>query len=63
MKVECWFDSEDFITRNNNILTIQSNSRPGSIEIIFRNKDGGTENSTVVDGMELIKAIQNAMNN
>ena len=63
MKVECWFDSEDFITRNNNILTIQSNSRLGSVEIIIRNKDGGTENSTVVDGMELIKAIQNAMNN
>ena len=62
MKVECWFDSEDFITRNNNILTIQSSSRIGSVEIIIRNKDGGTENSTVVDGMELIKAIQNAMN-
>ena len=63
MKVECWFDSEDFITRNNNILSIQSNSRLGSVEIIIRNKDGATENSTVVDGKELIKAIQNAMNN
>ena len=63
MKVECWFDSEDFVTRNNNILTIQSSPILESVEIIIRNKDGGTENSTVVDGMELIKAIQNAMNN
>ena len=63
MKVECWFDSDEYIIRNNNILTIESDSCYRQVKVIIRNKDGGTENTTVVDGDELIKAVQNAMNN
>ena len=66
MRVECWFDDEDTINRNRNKLRISSTEGyPDCVNVAILNLDvdGGTViEETVVDGMQLIKAIQNAMN-
>jgi len=64
MRVECWFDDDDTINRNMNKLRISSaNGYPNCVEVAILDVDGGTSiEETIVDGMELIKAIQNAMN-
>ena len=64
MRVECWFDDEDTMNRNMNKLRISSvNDYTHYVNIAILDVDGGTKiEETVVDGMELIKAIQNAIN-
>ena len=64
MRVENWFDDDDTINRNRNKLRISSTKGyPNCVEVAILDVDGGTViEETVVDGMELIKAIQNAMN-
>ena len=60
----CWFDDEDTTNRNMNKLRISSaKGYPKCVEVAIMDIEGGTMlEETVVDGMELIKAIQNAMN-
>lgn len=63
MTTRCDFDSEDDIRRNNNVLRIESGIAPaGMVLVRILNKDGDVENESEVDGMELIRAVQNAMN-
>ena len=62
MTVKCIFDSEDDVTRNGNILEIENDAVPGRVIVSILTKNRAKENETVVDGLELIKAIQNAMN-
>lgn len=64
MRVENWFDDDDTINRNRNKLRISSaKGYPKCVEVAILDIDGGTVvEETVVDGMELMKAIQNAMN-
>ena len=62
MTVKCIFDSVDDVTRNGNMLEIENDSVPGMVIVSILTKNRSKENETVVDGLELIKAIQNAMN-
>ena len=62
MTVKCIFDSVDDVTRNGNMLEIENDSVPGMVIVSILTKNRAKENETVVDGLELIKAIQNAMN-
>ena len=62
MTIKCTFDSEDDVIRNNNMLEIENSNMPGMVIVSILNKNGGRETESVVDGMKLIKAIQNAMN-
>lgn len=65
MRVECWFDDDDTINRNRNKLRIMSaNGYQNCVKVAILDIDGGTAiEETIVDGYELIKAVQNAMNN
>ena len=65
MRVECWFDDDDTINRNRNKLRIMSaNGYQNCVEVAILDIDGCTAvEETIVDGYELIKAVQNAMNN
>ena len=64
MKVECWFDDEDTINRNRNKLRISNtDDYLGCVNVAILDVDGNTMiEEIIVDGMQLIKAIQNAMN-
>ena len=64
MRVECWFDDDNTIDRNRNKLRVSSaNGYPQCVEVAILDIEGGTAiEETIVDGLELIKAIQNAMN-
>ena len=62
MTIKCIFDSEDDVIRNNNMLEIENSNMPGMVIVSILTKNRAKENETVVDGLELIKAIQNAMN-
>ena len=64
MRVECWFDDDDTISRNRNKVRVSSaNGYPQCVEVAIFDIEGGTTiEETIVDGLELIKAIQNAMN-
>ncbi len=64
MKVDCWLDGEETTIRNGNKLKVSSsNYAPNCVEVAIISKDGATMlEESVVNGMELIKAIQNAMN-
>ena len=62
MTVKCTFDSEDDVIRNGNILEIENDPMPGMVIVSILDKNGKLEDQSVVDGMKLIKAIQNAMN-
>jgi len=64
MRVECWFDDEDTINRNRNKLRISSaDGYPDCVNVAILDIDGSTMNEeTIVNGMQLIKAIQNALN-
>lgn len=63
LTVENIFDCQEFVEENNNILVIKSVPEASDeVEIIIKNKNGEVENSTVVSGHSLIKAINNAMN-
>ena len=65
MRVECWFDDESVTLRNRNKLRISSDDAyVHCVKVAILDVDGGTAiEETVVDGYELIKAVQNAMNN
>ena len=64
MRVECWFDDETTLIRNMNKLRISSvNDYTNYVKVAILDDNGATMvQETVVDGMELMKAIQNAMN-
>lgn len=62
MRVTCSFDSETDVSRNNNILRVENSINNDMVKITILSKDGKIENESVIDGSELIKAIQNAMN-
>ena len=62
MTTKCTFDSEDDVIRNGNILEIENDPMPGMVIVSILDKNGKLEDQSVVDGMKLIKAIQNAMN-
>jgi len=62
MTVKCTFDSEADVSRNGNILEIENDCAPNRVIVSILNKNGEKENESVVDGFELIKAIQNAIN-
>ena len=62
MKVTCSFDSETDVNRNNNVLQVENSINNDMVKITILSKNGKIENESVVDGSELIKAIQNAMN-
>ena len=64
MKVQCTFDDGDTVERNNNKLRISNApGHTGCVNVAILDRDGTTmENETVVDGLTLIKAVQNAMN-
>lgn len=64
MRVLCWFDDSDTVERNNNKLRISNApGHPGCVNVAILDREGATmENETVVDGLTLIKAVQNAMN-
>ena len=65
MRVECWFDNNSATLRNRNKLLISSDDvYKNCVKVSILNIEGKTTiEETVVDGYELIKAIQNAMNN
>lgn len=62
MRVTCSFDSKTDVDRNNNVLRVENSINNDMVKITILDKDGKIENESVVDGHELIKAIQNAMN-
>ncbi len=64
MKVQCWLDDNETAERNNNKLRISNApDYPGCVNVAILDVEGTTmENETVVDGLSLIKAVQNAMN-
>ena len=64
MKVQCWLDDSDTVERNNNKLRISNApGNPGCVNVAILDREGTTmENETVVNGLTLIKAVQNAMN-
>lgn len=62
MRVTCSFDSETDVGRNNNVLQVENSINNDMVKITILSKDGKIENESVVDGSELIRAIQNAMN-
>jgi len=62
MKVECKFDGRDHVVRFNNVLTISNGCIVDEVMIRILTISGEVEAETAVDGNELIKAIQNAMN-
>ena len=64
MKVQCTFDDGDTVERYNNKLRISNApGHPGCVNVAILDREGTTtENETVVDGLTLIKAVQNAMN-
>ena len=65
MRVECWFDDDSVTLRNRNKLRISSDdSYAKCVRVAILDVEDGTMiEETVVDGYELIKAVQNAMNN
>ena len=65
MRVECWFDDESVTLRNRNKLRISSeDGYVHCVKVAILDVEGATcLEETVVDGYELIKAVQNAMNN
>ena len=62
MKVECKFDGRDHIVKFNNVLTISNGHIINEVVVRILTVSGEVEAETAVDGNELIKAIQNAMN-
>ena len=62
MTVSCLFNSQMDKDRNGNILAIRNSACEGQVEVAILSRDGVLENQSWVDGKELIKAIQNAMN-
>lgn len=64
VKVQCWLDDKDTDIRNNNKLRISNAPEyPGYVNVAILDREGTTmENETVVNGLTLIKAVQNAMN-
>ena len=62
MKVNCIFDDVDFVHRYDNYLIIANGITQHEVLIKILSMDGEEEVVTAVDGNELIKAIQNAMN-
>ena len=60
--MECKFDSKDHVVRFNNILTISNSCIVDEVMIRILTVSGEVKAETAVDGNELIKAIQNAMN-
>lgn len=63
MITKCFFDDDKFITRNNNIVVVSSEtSYMGHIKIEIVDKNGKVENEIVIDGNELGTAIKNCLN-
>ena len=62
MMVKCTFDSETDVTRNNNILQVKNCSTFGMVNVQILTVNGEIEEESVVNGDELIRAVQNAMN-
>lgn len=65
MNIQCWLDDDEITERNGNKLRISNTpDYPGCVNVAILDVTGTTiENETVVDGLSLIKAVQNAMNN
>lgn len=63
MRVECWFDDEDTINRNK-LRIMSCEGYPDCVEVSILDVDGTTAlDGTIVNAYELIKAVQNAINN
>lgn len=63
MRVECWFDDDDTINRNK-LRIMSCEGYPDCVEVSILDVDGTTAlDGTIVNAYELIKAVQNAINN
>ena len=62
MKVQCKFDDKYHIVRFNNVLVVENGYIVGEVALKITTVSGEEEAMTIVDGKELIKAIENAMN-
>lgn len=63
MRVECWFDDDDTINRNK-LRIMSCEGYPDCVEVSILDVDGTIAlDGTIVNAYELIKAVQNAINN
>lgn len=60
--MQCIFDDKDHVIRFNNRLVISNGCIVDEVVIQILDTNGKDIVSTAVDGKELIKAVENAMN-
>lgn len=62
MITKCFFDDDEFVTRNANTVIVSSDSEIfGCVHIIINDREGKMENDFIINGSELIKAVQNCL--
>lgn len=62
MITKCFFDNDEFVTRNANTVIVSSDTEIfGYVHVIINNRKGEMENDFIIKGEELIKAVQNCL--
>lgn len=62
MITKCFFDDDEFVGRNGNVVIVSSDTEMfGHVHIVINDKKGNMENDFIVRGEELIRAIQNCL--
>ena len=63
MITKCFFDDDEFVTRNANTVIVSSDTEIfGCVHIIINDREGKMENDFIINGQELIRAVQNCVN-
>lgn len=62
MITKCFFDDDEFVTRNANTVIVSSDAEIfGCVHVIINNRKGEMENDFIIKGEELIRAVQNCL--
>ena len=62
MITKCFFDDDEFVTRNANTVIVSSDTEIfGYVHVIINNIKGEMENDFIIKGEELIKAVQSCL--
>lgn len=63
MITKCFFDDDEFVTRNANTVIVSSDTEIfGCVHVIINDREGKMENDFIINGQELIRAVQNCVN-
>ena len=62
MITKCFFDDEEFVTRNANTVIVSSETETfGCVHVYINNRKGEMETDFIIKGEELIRAVQNCL--